>query len=210
MGILLKAAAFLTRRQWAHWDSLTTNPEKTQDQLLLEIVRRNRRTHFGRDHHFDTIRSLSAYREQVAIGDYERLRSYVERAQNGEAGVLTAEPVLMFTMTSGSTGQPKFIPVTETTRRNHRQLTRFWYYRALVDHPELFSGNLLGMVSPAIEGRTAGGIPFGAASGLIYQSSPSWIQNAYASPYAIAEVKDFEAKYYLTMRLGLERDITFL
>jgi len=56
-------------------------------------------------------------------------------------------------------------------------------------------------VSPVVEGRTAGGIPFGAASGLIYQSSPSWIQNAYATPYDIAEVKDFEAKYYLTMRL---------
>ena len=148
--------------------------------------------------------------QQVAISDYERLRPYVERAQNGEANVLTAEPVLMFTMTSGSTGQPKLIPVTEDNApRNHRQLTRFWYYRALVDHPDLFSGKLLGVVSPAVEGRTAGGIPFGAASGLIYQSSPSWIQNAYAAPYEIAEVKDFEAKYYLTMRLALEHDITF-
>ena len=45
------------------------------------------------------------------------MRAYAERAQNGEANVLTAEPVLMFTMTSGSTGQPKLIPVTKTTRR---------------------------------------------------------------------------------------------
>ncbi|MGH7851916.1 MAG: GH3 auxin-responsive promoter family protein [Candidatus Binatia bacterium] len=209
MGVLLKAAAFLTRRQWTRWESLTTDPEEIQNQLLLDIVRRNRATRFGRDHRFETIHSLGEYRAQVAISDYERLRPYVERAQNGEASVLTAQPVLMFTMTSGSTGQPKLIPVTETARRNHRQLTRFWYYRALVDHRDLFSGKLLGVVSPAIEGRTAGGIPFGAASGLIYQSSPSWIQNAYAVPYEIAEVKDFEAKYYLTMRLALEHDITF-
>ena len=209
MAVLLKAAAFLTRRQWTRWESLTANPEQVQNQLLLNIVSRNRGTSFGRDHHYDKIRSLSEYREQVAISDYEHLRPYVERAQNGEANVLTAEPVLMFTMTSGSTGQPKLIPVTEGTRRNHRQLTRFWYYRALVDHPELFSGKLLGVVSPAVEGKTAGGIPFGAASGLIYQSSPSWIQNAYAAPYQIAAVKDFEAKYYLTMRLALEHDITF-
>ncbi|HEX2928923.1 MAG TPA: GH3 auxin-responsive promoter family protein, partial [Candidatus Binatia bacterium] len=209
MAFLLKASAFLTRRQWARWESLTANPEEIQDQWLLDIVSRNRGTRFGRDHHFDTIRSLSEYREQVGISDYERLRSYVERAENGEANVLTAEPVLMFTMTSGSTGQPKLIPVTETSRRNHRQLTRFWYYRALVDYPELFSGNLLGIVSPAVEGRTAGGIPFGAASGLIYQTSPRWIQNAYAVPYEISDVKDFDAKYYLTMRLALEHDIPF-
>ena len=209
MSLLLNTAVFLTRRQWSHWESLTINPEGIQARRLIDIVKRNRGTRFGRDHHFDTIRSLGEYREQVAISDYERLRPYVERAQNGETSVLTAQPVLMFTRTSGSTGQPKLIPVTETTRRSHRQLTRFWYYRALVDHPDLFTGKLLGAVSPAAEGRTAGGIPFGAASGLIYKSSPSWIQNAYAVPYEISEVKDFEAKYYLTMRLALEQDISF-
>ena len=210
MAVLLKAAAFLTRRQWRRWEGLTAQPAEIQKRRLLHIVGRNHGTSFGREHHFDTIHSLSDYRQQVAINDYESLRHYVERAENGEANVLTAEPVLMFTMTSGSTGQPKLIPVTETTRRNHRQLTRFWYYRALVDHPDLFSGKLLGVVSPAVEGRTSNGIPFGAASGLIYQSSPSWIQHAYAAPYEIAEVKDFDAKYYLTMRLALEQDITFV
>ncbi len=209
MSLILKAATFVAGRQWRRWDDLTKNPWKTQERLLLDIIQRNRATRFGRDHHFDAIRNLNEYRKQVEIGDYERLRAYVERAQNGEANVLTAEPVLMFTTTSGSTGQPKLIPVTKTTQRNHRQLTRFWYHRALLDHPDLFSGKLLGVVSPSIEGRTAGGIPFGAASGLIYQSSPSWIKNAYATPYEIGGVKDFEAKYYLTMRLALEQDITF-
>jgi len=209
MGILLRAAAFLTRRQWAGWHDLTAKPQEIQDHLLFDLIKRNRATRFGRDHHFEAIRSLRDYRAQVSVGDYERLRPYIEHAQNGEAHALTAEPVLMFTLTSGSTGQPKLIPITQTTRRNHRQLTRLWYYRAFVDHPDLFSGKLLGVVSPVIEGRTVGGIPFGAASGLIYQSSPSWIQNAYATPYEIAEVKDFEAKYYLIMRLALEHDITF-
>jgi GH3 auxin-responsive promoter len=209
MGILLRAAAFLTRRQWTGWHDLTAKPQEIQDHLLFDLIKRNRATRFGRDHHFEAIRSLSDYRAQVSVGDYERLRPYIEHAQNGEAHALTAEPVLMFTLTSGSTGQPKLIPITQTTRRNHRQLTRLWYYRAFVDHPDLFSGKLLGVVSPVIDGRTAGGIPFGAASGLIYQSSPSWIQNAYATPYEIAEVKDFEAKYYLIMRLALEHDITF-
>jgi len=210
MGIIVKAAAFVARRQWTRWEELTNRPQDTQDRLLLRIITRNRSTRFGRDHHFDAIHTLNDYHRQVDIGDYERLRPYMERAKNGEANTLTEEPIVSFTMTSGSTGEPKLIPVTETSRRNHRQLTRFWYYCALVDHPDLFSGKLLGVVSPAIEGRTAGGIPFGSASGLVYQSSPSWIQNANAAPREIAEVKDFEAKYYLTMRLALEHDITFL
>jgi hypothetical protein len=115
----------------------------------------------------------------------------------------------MFAMTSGSTGQPRLIPVTQTTKKSHRELTRLWYYRAYTEHPNFMSGKLLGIVSPAEEGRTPSGIPFGAASGLIYESSPRWIQNAYAVPYEVAQVKDFEAKYYLIMRLGLEHEITF-
>src|SRR6266508_130990 len=209
MGVLLKATALITRRRWARWKDLTAKPQETQNQLLRDIINHNRETRFGRDHHFDQIRSLADYRKQVQIGDYERLRPYVERAKNGEMNVLTEEPVLMFTMTSGSTGEPKLIPVTKSARDNHRQLTRLWYYRAYSDHPGLLDAKLLGVVSPAVEGRTPGGIPFGAASGLIYQGSPRWIQNAYVVPYEVSQIKDFEAKYYVIMRLALEHQISF-
>jgi hypothetical protein len=209
MGLLLKAGSFVNGRRWAGWQDLTIRPRETQNRLLLDTIRRNRSTCFGRDHRFDTIRSLSDYREQVQIGDYERLRPYVERAKNGETNALTEEPVLMFTLTSGTTGEPKLIPITEAARNNHRVLTRLWYYRAFVDHPRCLSGKLLGIVSPAIEGTTPGGIPFGAASGLIYQSSPRWLQNAFVTPYEVSQIKDFEANYYVIMRLALEHEISF-
>ena len=208
-SLLAKAAALVTRRHWARWDALTAKPREIQNQLLLDILNRNRGTRFGRDHRFDGIRSLNDYRSHVEIGDYERLRPYVERAKHGEPNELTEEPVLMFTMTSGSTGEPKLIPVTKTTLGNHRKLTRLWYYRAYLDYPGFLSDKLLGVVSPAIEGRTPAAIPFGAASGLIYQSTPRWIQNAYVVPHAVSEIKDFEAKYYLIMRLALEHEISF-
>ncbi|MEA2657684.1 MAG: hypothetical protein QOF64_262 [Candidatus Binatota bacterium] len=127
MSLIVKAAAFVTARQWRRWDDLTKNPWKTQERLLLDVIQCNRATCFGRDHHFEAIRNLNDYRKHVEIGDYERLRAYVERAQNGEAGELTEEPVLMFTVTSGSTGAPKLIPVTEASKTNHRELTRLWY-----------------------------------------------------------------------------------
>ena len=168
MSLVLKAAAFVAGRQWRRWDDLTKRPREIQEQMLLDIVERNRSTRFGRDHHFNAIHNLNDYRKQVEIGDYERLRPYVERVKNGESGELTEEAALMFTMTSGSTGEPKLIPVTETTKKNHRELTRLWYYRAYLEHPGFMHGKLLGIISPAEEGRTPGGIPFGAASGLIY------------------------------------------
>ncbi len=210
MNLIVKAASFVTGRLWARWENHCAEPAKTQNQLLRDILWRNRATAFGKDHGFAAIGNLADYRQQVAVGDYERLRPYVDRAANGEAQVLTEKPVELFTLTSGSTGAPKLIPVTETSRASHRQLTRLWYYRANLDHPGLFNGKMLGVVSPAQEGKTAGDIPFGAASGLIYQSSPRWIQSAFALPYLVADVKDFAAKYYLIMRLALAEPITFL
>lgn len=210
MSLVHKAAAFVAARQWNRWIALIKTPRETQNRLLRDLVYRNRNTRFGRDHGFSSVRSTRDYRGRVAIADYERLRPYVDRAKSGAAGELTEEPVLMFAMTSGSTGEPKLIPVNETARNNHRELTRLWYYRAYVDHPRFMSGRILGVVSPAEEGRTSGGIPFGAASGVIYESSPRWIRNSYAVPYEVARVKDFETKYYVIMRLALDHEITFL
>jgi hypothetical protein len=209
-SLIAKAAAWLTGRRWGRWDELTGRPRETQNRLLLEILGRNRRTVFGADHRFADISSPELYRRQVPVADYEMFRPYVERAKNGEPHALAQEPIVMFTLTSGTTAEPKLIPVTESARRAHGALTRLWYHRAYVDYPDFLRGKLLGVVSPAVEGHTAGGIPFGAASGLIFQSSPAWIRNAFATPYEVAEIKDFDAKYYVIMRLALEQAISFL
>jgi hypothetical protein len=195
---------------WQRWERLTRRPRETQTHLLQKILRRNRATAFGREHGFATIQNIDDYRRQVPVGDYERFRPYIERARQGESSVLTAEAIAMFTMTSGSTGAPKLIPVTASTRASHARLTELWFSRLFHDHPACAAGKIFALVGAAVEGRTAGGIPFGAASGLIYQSSPRWIRRAHALPYDIAGIKDFQAKYYAAMRLALAQDVTFL
>jgi hypothetical protein len=210
MQLLLRAALPFIRLLWQRWERLADEPLGTQKHFLFQLIRRNQATAFGRDHRFGSIRTLAEYRSQIPIGDYERFRPYVERAKQGEAATLTQEPVLMFNMTSGSTGEPKLIPVTESARRIHSKLTRLWFIRSLLDHPRLFAGKMLALVGAAAEGQTPSGIPYGSASGLIYQSSPSWVKRAHALPYEISEIKDFTAKYYVAMRLALEQEITFL
>ena len=209
MSLILKSRGICRQPAWHRWDDLTRKPLEIQEQLLLDIVQRNRATCFGRDHRFDAIRNFDDYRKQVEIGDYERLRPYVERIKNGAAGELTEEPVSMFTMTSGSTGEPKLIPVTATTRRNHREVTRLWYYRAYLHHPRLHERQVPRHRQPGHRGPNSRRHPLRRCFRPHLQSSPRWIQNAYAVPYGIAQVKDFAAKYYLIMRLGLGHDITF-
>jgi hypothetical protein len=210
MPLALRAARLLSELRWQRWQRLTRQPRATQNQLVQKIIRRNQTTAFGREHGFSKIQSVNDYRRQVPVGDYERFRPYIERARQGETFVLTAEAILMFTMTSGSTGAPKLIPVTESTRASHARLTELWFSRVFHDHPGCAAGKIFALVGAAVEGRTDGGMTYGAASGLIYQSSPRWIRRVHALPYEIAEIKDFQAKYYLAMRLALAQDITFL
>ena len=202
-------AAGASRWLWRRWDRLTAAPRRTQESYLLELVGRNRDTAFGKDHGFNAIRSIAEYRRQVPIADYERHRPYVARIGKDSEPILTAERTIMFNMTSGTTGEAKLLPVTPTTRAIHGRLTRLWYSRAWLDHPACFNGKVLGMVGSPVEGRTANGIPFGSASGLIYRSSPWWIRRTLALPYEIAEIKDFQAKYYTAMRFALAQDISF-
>src|SRR5574341_1614260 len=180
MQVGLRAAVVLSGFQWKRWERLTRDPRAAQTQRLLQIIQRNQSTAFGLDHGFNAIRTIEDYRRQMPIGDYERVRSYIDRAKLGERAVRTAEPILMFTMTSGSTGEPKLIPVTDSTRASHSKLTKLWYGRAFHDHPRCGDGKVFGIVGAAVEGHTAGGIPFGAASGLIYRSSPGWIRRTHA------------------------------
>jgi hypothetical protein len=210
MQLGLHAALLMSDFQWQAWECLTSKPRAVQSRLLLRIVGQNQTTQFGQDHGFSTIKSIESYRKQIPIRDYEGVRSYIDRAKNGERGVLTAEPILMFSMTSGSTGEPKLIPVTASTQTSHARITRLWYSRAFRDHPGCAAGKVFGLVGAAVEGYTAGGLPYGAASGMIYNSSPPWVKSRHALPYEIAEIKDYQAKYYTAMRVALEQNVSFL
>ena len=122
---------------------MTRDPEEAQRKLLRRIVRANRGTAFGRRHGFDQIRTVEDYQSKLPIADYEAFRPWVDRMRKGEANVLTVEAPHTFTTTSGTTGEPKFIPVNDWTRRSGARLSAMWLYRSLVDHPRLLDGKAL-------------------------------------------------------------------
>src|SRR4051812_23875309 len=100
------AAQFLAQTQRA---------DEVQRELLLERIRRNAESRFGRDHHFHEIRTPADYRRRVPIRGYDALEPYIERVRQGDVDALfgAGTKVHMFAMTSGTTNRPKTIPVTD-------------------------------------------------------------------------------------------------
>jgi hypothetical protein len=204
MGRLLGCA--LAARQWPHhraFEAAARDPETTQVRVLRRLLLANADTVFGREHGFATIGSATEFARRVPIRDYEALRPYVDRITGGETGVLTADAPFMFTTTSGTTGAPKLIPVTPGWAQSMATLMRLWTFHAFRDHPAMLDHRVLTIVSPAVEGATPGGLPYGAMTGLAYQRLPWLIRRQHAVPYAAALVRDHETRYFLSLRLAL-------
>ena len=210
MSLVSYLWALRVRRSWHSLERMTRDPELMQRELLRRVIADNKDTAFGRKHGFGRIATPLDYQDALPISDYEAFRPWIDRMRNGERDVLTADNPYMFAITSGTTGQPKLIPVNRSAAFNTMRLSAMWLYRCLRDHPATLDHKALVIVSPAVEGYTPGGIPIGSASGYIYQSASWVIRRNYAVPYPVFTVKDFETKYYAIMRFAVERRVSFI
>jgi hypothetical protein len=197
-------------RAAARFDEATKSVAESQRRKLREILQHNAATEYGREFGFASIGTLAEYAQSVPVVTYEDIAERVKRMAGGESKVLTSEDPVMFARTSGTTGEPKLIPVTPTCRRVHADQMRTWLYHAQNDHPGMFAEKVLSLVSPAVEGRTSRGIPYGSTSGHIYRHLPALIRKTYLVPYPVFEIEDHETEFYVLMRLALCANVTFL
>ncbi|MHC4562767.1 MAG: GH3 auxin-responsive promoter family protein [Planctomycetota bacterium] len=198
----------MTRGAAKRFERATRDPQRAQERLLLEMVRRNQDTDYGKRYGFASIQTVQDYQRQVPVVTYEDIREDMDRLVCGAHNVFTAEPPVMFSQTSGTTGNPKYIPLTPTCRgQTHKDVMKTWTYHATRAHRRIAGRKILSLVSPAVEGRTPAGIPFGSASGQIYRDMSPLIKSTYAIPYDVFEIKDYQAKYYTLMRIGVAADV---
>ena len=196
---------------WSNYrafEAATRRPEEAQRRVLQGILARNQETMFGREHGFAALASPRDYVRRVPVRDYEAFRPYIRRLLAGEAKVLTEESPLMFATTSGTTGEPKHIPVTPAWAREMADVMRLWVRQAVRDHAGLLERKILTIVSPAVEGRTPAGLQFGSMSGLAYARLPWLIRRRHALPYAATVIRDYEARYFVAARLALAERVS--
>ena len=202
---------FVARRSARRIEPATHDPMRAQTGKLLTMVRKNESTEYGNKYGFASIRTIGDYQKQVPVITYADIRPDMDRVLEGASGVFTVEDPIMFAQTSGTTGSPKFIPVTPTCNSSdHKDTLRTWLHHARKDHPGIFDRKLVSLVSPAVEGYAPSGVPFGSTSGQIYRSLPRIIKRGYSIPYDAFEISDYQAKYYTIMRLSVADDVSLL
>lgn len=183
-------------------------PKSTQDEVLKRILQANKDTEFGRRHQFEDIEGVVEYRKQVPVHDFELLRPYIEKQRDTGAEALTTERVVHYNRTSGTTGTPKDVPVTQTGIAETRQLSQLGAY-ALIQQTSIFTGKVFAIGGAAVEGHTSNGTPIGSASGLIYRQQSRFVRTRYAIPPESFDIQDSELRYVVMAIYGLrERNVT--
>jgi GH3 auxin-responsive promoter len=115
---------------------------------------------------------------------------------------------VLFTTTSGTTGNRKYIPMTRQGKRAKSHLTWLWLCGLYRDHPGIVGGRILSVVSPEVESHAPSGVPVGAESGHGYRTMPGPVKSMYTAPYPVFAIEDYEAKYYTLLRLAAGQNIS--
>jgi hypothetical protein len=210
-NLLVLGRMFVIRH--THWRNLVKsakNPFVAQEKVLQEILRDNRSTQYGSAHNFSKISSYHQFAQQVPVVSYETLRPYIETQRRSRSPALTSAPPVMYATTSGTTGEPKYVPVIRKELQQQKRHTALLSYSQYAFDPLAFSGKVWVMAASAVEGRFENGIPWGSASGFLYASMSPEIVNKYLIPPEVFAIANNGLKYELILRLALcETNITY-
>ncbi|MBQ8099812.1 MAG: GH3 auxin-responsive promoter family protein [Paludibacteraceae bacterium] len=204
--------------QYQYLKRACRNPRKAQELTLRSILSYAKDSVYGREHGFarvleaeDAEELFLRYQEAVPAQDYEQLRPYVERHKKGEADVLFPGKPRMYATTSGTTKEPKWIPLTDVYLKNvYQKMTHVWLYNYIRHRPKTFAGKVVFVVSNAVEGYAEDGTVYGAVSGVLQKDAPQLIREHYASVPDIFAIPDYAARYYTLMRITIEQYVTLV
>jgi hypothetical protein len=201
----------LSRRRRA-WERAARAPIVTQERALLDLVTRARRTAFGREHGFETIRSVADYQRRVPLRTYLETKGWLDRAFAGGWDVTWPGRPRYWVKTSGTTAGDKVLPVTPEAFVAHR---RGGWDALLMAAERVGGATLLGGPMLFLGGCTrlqpmGDGCLVGDLSGLVMQRLPPGLRGRYSPGPALSSIPDWETRIEAVAGLVARQDLRLL
>ncbi|WP_326981849.1 GH3 auxin-responsive promoter family protein [Chryseobacterium sp. MYb264] len=176
-------------------DEFKKNAEKNQEDLLLSLVDTAKKTLFGREHDFESIKSVKDFQDRVPVGDYEVLKPYIERVKKGQANILWTETPEYFAKTSGTTSGAKYIPISKEGMpfQIKGAQSALFHYIAKKNNADFVKGKMIFLQgSPELTENF--GIKVGRLSGIVAHHIPNYLQKNRLPSLKTNMIEDWEAK----------------
>ena len=205
MGILVSLLTTAARSLLGNFIRKTRQTDTVQEKFLRTLLQAHRDTVLGQKYGLRDIKTIEQFQEQVPILPYSSYEPYIERIVQGEKNILTADPVVYLTLTSGSTGKKKMIPTTRRSQNTTARaaLTGIGFLSEALSQQKRQFGKLLVTNSVKIWGRTSGGIDYGPSSTGVLRMDKSLYKQFFAHPYETLQPADSLARHYVCLLFAL-------
>lgn len=177
----------------------------SQQQTLSRILGLNESARLSQSRGLRREMTVAQFRDAVGITTYGDYADAIEELKNGDSSALLGPKnrLLMFAMSSGTTGESKYVPITEPFLKDYRRGWQAWGIRTLDARRKSHLGHFYQAASDFDKFRTPAGIPCGNISGLVSSIQSPVVQTMYSIPQATMKIRDAEAKAYTAAKAGL-------
>jgi hypothetical protein len=198
-------------KQMRQLKKASKNVAKAEYDSLMNIINWAKDTEYGKKHNFDKIKTIQDFQKYVPINEYKDLKPYILRHTKGEENVLFPGKPIMYATTSGTTKDPKWIPITEKYDKEcYSGLSKLWFYTIQKENPHAFDGYDLSIVGKAVEGYTEDGTPYGSFSGQNYRDIPPLLKSRHVCPYPVFKIANYDSRYYTFLRFTIPVNVTII
>ncbi|MEM8641743.1 MAG: GH3 auxin-responsive promoter family protein [Cyanobacteria bacterium P01_G01_bin.54] len=199
---LIGAVARQARRQFM---TQTQRTETVQAAFLQSLLNANAETALGQDLELGKVKTVDDFRQQIPVSCYPDYEAYVERAFAGEARVMTPDPPVYFSLTSGTTSRQKMLPITTRSRRavSRANQVAIGFAAHVARQRQRPLDKMLFTNSAKPYGYSPQGVAYGPISvGDINLLGPIY-SRIFAHPVDILRVKDDLTRNYLALLFAL-------
>ena len=198
------------RRRLGHLAEM--DPRQAQRRVLSSLIRRARRTRFGRDHEYSAAWSLDDYRSRVPLRDYDAFWEAYWRAPFPRLADCTWPGLIpWFAVSSGTaTGTTKYIPVSREMHRSNVRAGAELLTFHLANRPEsrLLAGRVFMLGGSTGLVRHGPGVYSGDLSGIAAAAMPGWARLRHFPPRDLESIADWQVKIDRFAERSLDTQIT--
>ena len=211
MSIKSIAAKIFARKIYKQTLRWANNPVQTQLAVFKSLIENAQNTEFGKDHHFNKIKTFEDFQKLVPVRDYEDLKPYVEKVVKGEADILWKGKPLYFAKTSGTTSGAKFIPLTKESMPYHIESARnaILHYINETGNADFVDGKMIFLQGSAIVTEKYG-IKFGRLSGIVAHFVPKYLQKNRMPSWETNCIEDWETKVDAIVDETIKEDMSVI
>jgi hypothetical protein len=212
MAIMSKLVPLMASRKAKEIENILNNPISLTEAKLKSILERHRSTMFGRNHGYETIKTPEQFSEQVPLYDYHSMSAYFQRVhETPEQPIITADPVIWYVQSSGTSGKPKALPINRAGMADYSSAgTLLMMAFVNAGGSKVFDGTLLTFAAPARMGEI-NGVPLGYMTGISRSLIASPLLRRLVKPGEdIFNMTDVSEKLWAYAKYAVKENITGL